>query len=41
MKGIAGKGSFAGVVLAVALAGLSGCKVGPNYKAPQTAAPAS
>ena len=41
MKGIAGRGFFAGVLLAIGLGGLSGCKVGPNYRAPQTAAPAS
>jgi NodT family efflux transporter outer membrane factor (OMF) lipoprotein len=41
MKRIAGSEFCVGLALAAALVGLTGCKVGPNYKAPQTAAPAN
>ena len=41
MKRIAESGCLVGLALAGTLVGLTGCKVGPNYKAPQTAAPAS
>ena len=41
MKRSAGAEFCVGLALAAALVGLTGCKVGPNYKAPQTAAPAN
>ena len=41
MKRIAGSEFCVGLALAAALVGLTGCKVGPNYKAPQTAGPAN
>jgi len=41
MKRTAGSELCVGLLVATALIGLAGCKVGPNYKAPQTAAPGS
>jgi len=41
MKRIPGRGLSVGLSLAIGLTGLSGCKVGPDYKAPQTAGPAN
>ena len=41
MKRNAGSEFCVGLALAAALVGLTGCKVGPNYKAPQTAGPAN